>query len=510
MNYLSVVYSFLILFSILNYLALNSKKTAIQLVNQMGIGYNLGQTFQCCNNSQLEQINDNQIKLYGTILPNKKTINKIKKYGFNTIRFQVTYSNFSLENETINYEWISGIKKVISWITNLELYCIFCIKQDSEFWEIEEVNVKNKYSNFWKQIANEFKHFDEHLIFEIINEKFQFYTDLLNFTQIFIDVIRNSGGFNEDRLLIIPEMFTELEIESYYDILIPIDPANKTAISINYFYPSGITYYENDSFEWYHKYYNISYRIRPITDWGSDDEYNGINEFFILLKKTFIDKGIPVIIDEAAILNKYNNDISSFREFIYVFFSFSKEYEGILSCLWDNPIDSEENLHYYNKKLDKWNDEIIKESIYKISKGNSVKSSEFYKLDNHQTFYPNYNGHFGHFYIIFNQKKIQKIFFNAKLFGIFDEDFELIIYSINNNGNYYYKYITKKNSKKQYDGTTNFEIDTTKEDISSYVIITPLWGDENIIFNNATFEFKDLYSYFDFIAYKDYIKSVIS
>jgi len=34
---------------IFNYLSLNSKKNAFQLVNEMGFGYNLGNTYNCCN-----------------------------------------------------------------------------------------------------------------------------------------------------------------------------------------------------------------------------------------------------------------------------------------------------------------------------------------------------------------------------------------------------------------------------------------------------------------------------
>ena len=39
-------------------------------------------------------------------------------------------------------------------------------------------------------------------------------------------------------------------------------------------------------------------------------------------------------------------------EFIYFFFALSIEYNGIISCLWYYPIDNEENLNYYNKKID--------------------------------------------------------------------------------------------------------------------------------------------------------------
>ena len=68
----------LILLLTLNYLSFQSKMTAIQLVNEMGIGYNLGNTYNCCIISEEDNIKVEQINNWGTILPTKKQINQIK------------------------------------------------------------------------------------------------------------------------------------------------------------------------------------------------------------------------------------------------------------------------------------------------------------------------------------------------------------------------------------------------------------------------------------------------
>ena len=462
MNYIpTIIYSLLTFVLFLNYQSLSYKRTTLEILNEMGFGYNLGKTFNCCTNFISDQIDNNQIKLWGTILPNKNIINRIKKYGFKTIILQVTYKNFTSESDKINSEWIQGVKQVIDWIINKKLYCIFSINHDGEFWENEETNIKNAYSTFWKQIAYEFKNYDEHLIFETLQEIDELNITLLNFTQAFIDTIRNSEGYNKDRLLIIPELITEVEIDIYYQFDLPIDPINKTAISIRYLFPSK--YFEISdriSMLWYNKYF-ITYETCPLSSWGSVDNYATIKELFDALKFVFIDKGIPVIINEAAILHKYNN-ISSFREFIYVLFSLSSEYDGLVPCLWDNPIDSDTNLNYYNKKLDKWNDEIIKNNIYKISKGKTVKSTEYYKMVNQENFYIYYN----FLSLSLNERKILKIFLNARLFGLLGIDIDITIISYNKNYEYVEMPFKKEYGKKQYDGTTNFEIDVSKEDFN--------------------------------------------
>ena len=97
--------------STLNYMSFLSKKTAIQLVSEMGIGYNLGNTYNCCIISEEDNIKNEQINIWGTTLPTKKQINQIKKYGFKTIRFQVIYNSLISESEKNKSNWIKELKK---------------------------------------------------------------------------------------------------------------------------------------------------------------------------------------------------------------------------------------------------------------------------------------------------------------------------------------------------------------------------------------------------------------
>ena len=101
----------------LNYIYLNRKKTAIEIVNEMGIGYNLGNVFDCFTNEKINSINE-LITSKGNPVPTKKTIMSIKKYGFKTIRFPITWLNFIDEKGIINSEWMNRIKEVVNWIDN--------------------------------------------------------------------------------------------------------------------------------------------------------------------------------------------------------------------------------------------------------------------------------------------------------------------------------------------------------------------------------------------------------
>ena len=484
---------------IINYIYFASNKTAIQIIDEMGLGYNFGKTYNCCSSIDEENIFYEQIKTWGTILPTKKMIKKIKKYGFKTIRFQIIYTNLT---DIINSEWLMRVKEIVNWIIKDGMYCILCVNHDKPFWKSRGQGSKDNYINFWKQIANQFIDNDEHLIFETFTEidvDFEsFY--YMNFTQDFIDVIRSSNGFNKERLLIIPEMNTEFEINNYYELEMPKDPTNKTAVSLHYYFPSeSLTEYEKQPLYWYDKF-GFIYDVIPITKWGSEYDYKEIMNKMELLKSIFINNGIPVIFGEVGILSKYNNNISSNREFLYTLFSLTKEINGIMACLWDNSEKISEYNNYYNREADTWNDAIMQKFITNISKDKAEKSCDYYITTNLEVVISYLN--FYHSNI--SNKKLLKITINAKIYenGILGIDFDLLITSYDNR-NWIDIFVNKEDGKKEYDGTISFIVDVSKEDFLNDVYIIPLGGENYIYINNVTFEYKEYFPCFDYNSYKN-------
>ena len=57
---------------IINYIYFSSIKSAIQIVDEMGLGYNFGKTYNCCDSIDEKNILYEEIKTWGTILPTKK------------------------------------------------------------------------------------------------------------------------------------------------------------------------------------------------------------------------------------------------------------------------------------------------------------------------------------------------------------------------------------------------------------------------------------------------------
>ena len=501
-----------------NYLSLYSKKSAIKTVNDMGIGYNLGKTFNFFDTSE-NNTENYQIKMWGTILPTKKMINKIKKYGFKTIRFEVIPTNSMDDSGKINSEWISKIKEVANWVINSNMYIILSVYFEGIYWQRK--NIIYKYINFWKQIGNELINFDEHLILESMNEydyqflyeyhfdfKEDFYYDyenysmnLFNSTQAFIYTIRNSGGFNKERLLIIPGILTEVEISfynNYFETEIPIDPSNKLAVSLNYYFPSQMyqSFYLTPM-RWYNKY-GIYYSAESITNWGSNKDYQEIIKYFDFLKKYFINKGIPVIIGQVGIPIEKEIDFNSFIEFLYVIFSISVETNGIMSCLWDISEKIERDKCYYNKEKNVWIDEQIKENFIKISKGKNVHFSEYYYNTKFETESPSF---YNYLEINIGTRKVKTVIINAKTKGRLNVNYYFTAMSNSKDGKWIDISI-EGHGKKQYDGTTIYTIDVSDKDCNNRIEVLIYWGGENVVLNNITVEFEEKFLYFDYKSYK--------
>jgi len=495
-------------------LSLRRKKTAKEIVNEMGIGWNLGNTFDCYVKSKKFNNPDEQITAWGNIIPTKEMIHRFKKYGFKTIRLPVTWMHFIDESGNVNSDWMSRIKEVVNWIIKDKMYCILNIHHDGTEgnWLSEGLKAKNKYINLWSQIAKEFKNFNEYLIFESMNEVHFYigdtrdYLTLLNLNQIFIDIIRNSGGKNGDRLLIIAGMDGNIYSTCSSEYAIPIDPINKFAVSFNYYVPEEFTL-EYDSAPWTYEHNNETLEITPMTQWGEKDDYEEMFYNFENIKKTFLDKKIPVVINEIGVLTEEKKEPKSIRQYLYTAFSITTEYDSIMACLWDTSKKGAGNMNFYDKENDRWYDEKIRDFLIKISKGEYVKPTEYYILSNQETVYNTVS--YGSMQINIEEKKAIRAIFNILVSGIDYYSVGFGITSKNKNGEWVGDSVGGGEGRKQDDGTYTFFIDIKDKDYNDYIQVNKWWGGEYVTIKYFTLIYDKEYVVFNYIEYKNSISNYI-
>ncbi len=315
--------------------------TSMELVKDMGLGWNLGDTLDAC---QADRDGDGKINehaaegekpdetLWGNPKATKELFTVLKEDGIKSIRIPVTWRDHMDEDGIVDKEWMSRVHEVVDYVISQDMYAIVNVHHDGGgdpafgAWIIEgAVNDKEatlkKYRNLWTQISEEFKDYGDKLIFESMNEvgfdklqKSEAYDLLLEFNQAFVDVVRGSGGNNEKRHLLIAGYWTDIAATCDSGYKMPSDPAGRCILSVHYYTP------------WEFCTTNIH------NTWGTASEVRQMENLYKKLKSVYVDNGIPVIIGEYA---ASGNDMASCVFFIEKMVKLCTDY-GMAPFYWDN------------------------------------------------------------------------------------------------------------------------------------------------------------------------------
>lgn len=315
--------------------------TSMELVKDMGLGWNLGDTLDAC---QADRDGDGKVNehapegekpdetLWGNPKATKELFTALKEDGIKSIRIPVTWRDHMDGDGNVDEEWMSRVHEVVDYVISQDMYAIVNVHHDGGgdpafgAWIIEgAVNDKEstlkKYRNLWTQISEEFKDYGDKLIFESMNEvgfdsipKSEAYDLLLEFNQAFVDVVRDSGGNNEKRHLLIAGYWTDIAATCDSGYKMPSDPAGRCILSVHYYTP------------WEFCTTNIQ------STWGTASEVRQMEELYGRLKTTFTDNGIPVIIGEYA---ASGSDMASCVFFIEKMVKLCTDC-GMAPFYWDN------------------------------------------------------------------------------------------------------------------------------------------------------------------------------
>ena len=257
--------------------------------------------------------------------PSKKEMHFIKEKGFKTLRVQFNPNPHMLdENYTIDPRFMRNLKQVVDFAIEEGMYVIVCgpandfmseeawvekVANDIHFagYTISQESKKESKAFIqavWKQIAAALNNsYDEHLIFETLNEPtdrfhehtFQEKTDcavckkdfaLLNeYNQMIVDTIRASGGNNAKRFIMVEGLGGGVANITTNLFKLPKDKVKNRLIPSVHNYPMGVS-------PWNKTYYTESIKKNNITD------------CFKALDKAYFSKKIPVYFSETGHPNK--------------------------------------------------------------------------------------------------------------------------------------------------------------------------------------------------------------
>lgn len=283
--------------------------TATELAKKMKLGLNIGNTLEATGGETA----------WGNPLITNDLIKAIKQNGFNAIRLPVAWNqNADQTTAAINATWLNRVKQVVQYCVDNDMYVIVNIHWDGGWLENNCTEAKRGANNakqkaFWEQIAVTLRGFDERLLFASANEpNVDDATQmgvLLSYHQTFINAVRSTGGRNAYRVVVVQGPSTDIEKTNKLMNVLPTDKvANRMMAEVHYYTPWNFCGMTKDE-TWGNQFYYWGAGNHSTTDtahnptWGEEAT---VDANFALMKKQFVDKGIPVVIGEFGATARTN------------------------------------------------------------------------------------------------------------------------------------------------------------------------------------------------------------
>lgn len=312
--------------------------TANEIVARMGLGWNLGNTFDAHHGNTWDVYSQEQS--WGNPKVTAELIHKVKEAGFKTIRIPVTwYPQLSKDgNYTIKPAFLARVKEVVDWAYAEGLFVILNVHHEDKW-----LNVKNLDTDYekigvqlaaiWRQIADNFADYDQHLIFEGMNEprmkgssvewngSAAGYEAVNYLNQVFVNTVRTDAkGYNGERALMIPGYAASSSSAVMKSIKLPQwqgKQAENLIVSVHCYTPYDFCLADTQT-----KFYRI------LSSYTTE-----IDMIFYTIKDLFLKKGVPVVIGETSATNKDNTQA---REQWAFHMGKQSATFGVPIIIWDN------------------------------------------------------------------------------------------------------------------------------------------------------------------------------
>lgn len=319
--------------------------TAMDIAPYMYPAWNLGNTMEATGSGLSCETSWQSTKTTQAI------IDYVKASGFKSVRIPCSWYIHSDKNNnyTINADWMSRVKEIVSYCINDGLFVelndhwdsgwleeLGFTSSTSEYTDISDnedyINGKIEIlKNLWTQIATEMKDFDYHLIFAGLNEPFQNYSlfngraesltpVLLKYNQAFVDAVRATGGNNAERVLAVQGPATNIDYTVNYFTMPTDNVDNKLMVEVHYYDPYNFCLNEGTGY---------------VAVWNSE---NSLKNTFAKMKTKFADNNIPVVIGEYAANWRTVNNQEKHNASIKAFYKAVSKWgpaNGMIPFAWD-------------------------------------------------------------------------------------------------------------------------------------------------------------------------------
>jgi len=297
--------------------------SSFDLVAEMGVGWNLGNSFDVRSRDKTN---------WGNPKPTKAVIDAVREMGFQTLRIPITWGFH--QSDTAPYEieasYLDEVKKVVDYGFQNDMHVIINVHHDDEWVKpnaAEATEAAERLGKLWTQVANHFIEYNDSLIFESLNEprligipeEWSGGTTagrgfINDFHKAAVDAIRATGGNNELRHIMMPTWAASTVPQAMNDLVIPNDDS-KIIISL-------------------HTYFPWSFAGEASASWGSDQDKNALKAEFDRIRKFWItDRNRPVILGEWGTID--DNELDARLEYAE-FYAKEAADRDLLTVVWDD------------------------------------------------------------------------------------------------------------------------------------------------------------------------------
>jgi len=296
---------------------------SFQLVSEMGVGWNLGNSFD---------VTDRDKTLWGNPLPSEEIIDQVIDLGFKTLRIPVTW-DFHLGNSepfTLEEDYLDRIQTIVNYVLLNDMHVILNTHHEEE-WAGPNPNnfeeVAPRLSSLWTQIAERFRNYGDKLIFEPLNEPRVIgtpnewnggtaaeRTTLNNLHSVCHEAIRATGGNNTNRHLLISSYAASTVPVAMDNLVIPNNDPN-VIISL-------------------HTYFPFLFALEGQISWGTESDREDLRqEFDRIRNKWIVEEQRPIILGEwGAVTQNSLQERLDYAEF-YVTEALERD---LLPIVWDD------------------------------------------------------------------------------------------------------------------------------------------------------------------------------
>ena len=236
------------------------------------------------------------------------------------------------DDYTVDSAWMNRVREVVDYGIDNGMYVILNTHHEEWYFpnnENKEQDIE-QLKALWTQIAEEFKGYDEHLIFEGLNEPRlrgtgkewtggdQESRDVVNeYEQVFYDTVRASGGNNDKRCLMITPYAASSDANVMRALKLPNENDEHLIISVHAYLP-----------------YSFALDTKGTDQFDAATDGGVIDGLFQNLDSIFLSKKIPVIVGEYGSVNKDFN-VGERVECVTYYLNKAEEY-GVPCVWWDN------------------------------------------------------------------------------------------------------------------------------------------------------------------------------